>query len=395
MILNLNTSTFGLYGTILIDSFEADCITNKINNRSTLKISAKDKTLHHLTRLLESDILIDISDIRGIALLCVSTTPNVEDIQVFLLDKSIKLNSNIYFNIIPFYGDCSYTIAYTSNSEKKEIINLKKSLFPLEIYPKINIDKIHTLFHQKKEEGFSFAGESHDFLELTYVDSGYIYTAVENKTFTLNKGEMIIYNKNQFHSQWTDSNVIASFITITFDMNLKEIESIADRVLYIHSDLIELLMKILDEYNNNTHYSNDLILCYLKELIIKIFRNEQLENTIYNMDNRLQSSIENSIVNQSISYIHNNVDKKLTVPQIAESIPISPSYLSSIFKKHTDLTIIDYINNYKLNKSKELLMNSDHSITEISYMLGFTSVHYFSRQFKKAFGISPSKFNTK
>jgi AraC-like DNA-binding protein len=56
------------------------------------------------------------------------------------------------------------------------------------------------------------------------------------------------------------------------------------------------------------------------------------------------------------------------------------------------MTIVDYINKYRLEQSKHLLMESNYNITQIADMLGFTSIHYFSRQFKSHFGISPSEY---
>ena len=51
-----------------------------------------------------------------------------------------------------------------------------------------------------------------------------------------------------------------------------------------------------------------------------------------------------------------------------------------------------YISNLKLNKGKLLIKESTHTISEISAMLGFTSVHYFSRKFKQEYGITPSDY---
>ena len=106
----------------------------------------------------------------------------------------------------------------------------------------------------------------------------------------------------------------------------------------------------------------------------------------------IASRTENSILAKCIEYIQNNISRKLSVSDIAKSIPISQSYLSTIFKKHMDMTLVDYMNNYRLEKSKEMIRKGEYNITQIADFLGYASVHYFSTQFKLKYGISPRSY---
>ena len=67
-------------------------------------------------------------------------------------------------------------------------------------------------------------------------------------------------------------------------------------------------------------------------------------------------------------------------------------YLSALFHKKEGIRLIEYINNKKLEKSKEMIRSGQYTITQISEMLGYSSIHYFSRLFKSTYSISPSEY---
>ena len=70
----------------------------------------------------------------------------------------------------------------------------------------------------------------------------------------------------------------------------------------------------------------------------------------------------------------------------------SKSYIEYIFKRETGLGIMAKFSEMKIEKAKELLRNQDYNITMISEMLGYSSVHYFSRKFKTVVGMPPSEY---
>ncbi|NMA83206.1 MAG: AraC family transcriptional regulator [Epulopiscium sp.] len=333
--------------------------------------------------------MIDI--VQGIGLLCISSTVETSEIQVFLLDKPISINPGLFFNVVPLYGTCTISVAHLGKYDKKKL-TLPNELVPSVINPKFSIEKIHTLFYQEKERGFHFKGEKHHFWELTYVDRGMLKTTIEGEVYSLAQGDFILYAPNQYHNQWADDNVSVCFVTITFDMEFKDSHFLANRVFHGNVETKNLLHEILQEKNRNTYYSDDLIICYVKELIIKLVRDLRLESTIHKLSTDMQSNVENVIVSQALDFIHENIHLKLTVSNIASTIPISSSYLSTLFKKNTGHTLMEYINQLRLNKSKEYLRTSSYTITEIADLLGYSSVHYFSKQFKDYYGISPTVY---
>lgn len=103
-------------------------------------------------------------------------------------------------------------------------------------------------------------------------------------------------------------------------------------------------------------------------------------------------SKKNIIVYECEKYIEENYEKCITVSEVSRSIGVSLSYLSRIFKEATGNTIINFINEKKVEKAKEYLGRTDMKIYEVAEALGFENTTYFSYFFKKYTGISPKEY---
>ncbi|MCZ7645100.1 MAG: helix-turn-helix transcriptional regulator [Planctomycetota bacterium] len=75
---------------------------------------------------------------------------------------------------------------------------------------------------------------------------------------------------------------------------------------------------------------------------------------------------------------------------LAERAYLSPEYFSKVFKRLTGQTPIEFINALRLDKAKQLLADPALPVTEIAFRTGFHDANYFTRQFKKAEGVSPA-----
>ena len=99
------------------------------------------------------------------------------------------------------------------------------------------------------------------------------------------------------------------------------------------------------------------------------------------------------LLDKAKDYILNNYgDDELSIHKVANHLHISPSYLSLIFKKNTEVTFLKYIVSIRLEAAKDLLVNSDLKTTEIAERIGYPDINYFSYFFKKNFGVSPREY---
>lgn len=91
-------------------------------------------------------------------------------------------------------------------------------------------------------------------------------------------------------------------------------------------------------------------------------------------------------------YVLLNLDKKITLGEVAKHLHLNPSYFSRIYKQHTGMNFIDYVNQMKMEEAKRLLDQTSESVEAIAEKLGFDSKGYFLKVFKKYYGISPVEY---
>lgn len=100
-----------------------------------------------------------------------------------------------------------------------------------------------------------------------------------------------------------------------------------------------------------------------------------------------------SFVTKAIEYIKEHYsDKELSIETICKYLSVSSAYFSTIFKKETGKTFINYLTDYRMEQAIELLIGKDEKTYIIAELVGYTEPNYFSYVFKKHFGMSPSKY---
>jgi AraC-like DNA-binding protein len=97
------------------------------------------------------------------------------------------------------------------------------------------------------------------------------------------------------------------------------------------------------------------------------------------------------IIQNACFIIRENVEQEIDFKHFAEQNNIGYSYFRKMFKKYTGVPPVQYHLDLKILRAKEMLLSTDKIIKEISYELGFQSIYYFSRVFKKKMGVSPSE----
>ena len=94
-------------------------------------------------------------------------------------------------------------------------------------------------------------------------------------------------------------------------------------------------------------------------------------------------------IQEIISYMKRNLDRKVTEKELADLANVDPTTLRRYFKKSQNVSLMDYFRTLRLENSKELL--SEKTVTEVAQLTGFNSVKGFSNAFEKKFGIKPSQ----
>ena len=104
---------------------------------------------------------------------------------------------------------------------------------------------------------------------------------------------------------------------------------------------------------------------------------------------------ECDLMQQTIRYIHSNLDQDLSIKTLAKQVNVSKSALYSKFHARFHCTVGEYINQKRLEQSVPLLINTSLSIEDVSRRVGFASASYYTKLFKQQMGITPLKFRKK
>ena len=362
-----------------------DIVYDDMDFSSSHKINLNNKSIDNLKLVTNDYTFIKVT--KGVVMILVSFDSN--NIKSFIINRSLHIKKGIYFNLISISDEASVEVL--TNTEFKSI-KLDNPFNYSNISSSLDISEIYTKFYQEKGTNYNFSGEKHSYWELTYVDKGELLTTIDGVSYHLKQGDLIFYAPMQFHTQSTFEKISSSYLTINFKMNFNHADLLCNKIFSLQRDSYFIVTRLIEELSNDNLYSDDLSLCYLKELIIQMLR---LNNSHFHSKptTHMQQTYENELLNDILLYIDDNIYEKISVSTLCDHFCISTSMLHSLFRKNMNNTAKNYINELKLSKSKELIRNSTHTLSEISEMLGFSSIHYFSKKFKSYFNISPTEYS--
>lgn len=109
-----------------------------------------------------------------------------------------------------------------------------------------------------------------------------------------------------------------------------------------------------------------------------------------------ETEMRRDVVEDTAGYIKQHLDEKLTVEELARRVYVSPDHLSRSFKKRFGKSLLDYITNERMTLAAEMLKSANlYSIGAVSAKVGYYNYAYFTRQFKKTYGVTPSEYQNK
>lgn len=125
---------------------------------------------------------------------------------------------------------------------------------------------------------------------------------------------------------------------------------------------------------------------------------DEIEFEILNMIRFMENKLENAqesispIILKLLQNIEKNYDKELNLKEISYDLKVNSIYLGQLFQKETGSLFSDYINNYRINKAKEILINTSLKANEVGELVGYSNKNYFYRKFKNIVGVTPSEW---
>lgn len=247
------------------------------------------------------------------------------------------------------------------------------------MYENINVDLKYFVSKQCTPDWMIY-DEAIEFYDLTFVLKGRAEYCINGVSYLLTEGDAIYIPKGCRRSAVTYPETPMQCVAFNFDYTGCEALPLYGKFTWMPNDA---LLKYFEQINTEWLQKKPEHLLKVKALFMLI---------LYNILSLHNSPVLNLQVERIKKYILLRLTEKITVANIAASLLLSCVYCGAIFKKHTGVTINQYINNIRINKATSLLQTGEFSISEAAYQSGFDDIYYFSKVFKNIMGMPPSEY---
>ncbi len=237
--------------------------------------------------------------------------------------------------------------------------------------------------------------------ELIVVTNGTLYITSGINKYTVPKGEYLLMQPTELQYGHQASDCTFYWLHFTYNYNYNDpklmdsgnagIISAADHLLIpeqsilTSSERIIILMKQLQD--SARRYGDTLLNQYFTSAILA-----ELSNQSYLFQKYGGRNLQQQLYHDICDYITLHVSENIKVSELASYFGYSKKYLPAFFRKQSGITIKQHMLQAKMEHAKAELSDTNHSISQVAYNIGFNDVHNFSIAFKKITGLSPSNY---
>ena len=243
--------------------------------------------------------------------------------------------------------------------------------------------------------------------EIYYEIEGSRRYFIEDSAYVVNAGSVVLIGENQIHKTASLGDTPSSRIVLNFSREYLERVAQAfpnvDFFAFLSEECNHLLTGLTVKQQNQIYGLLQQLLAMedetsaaadaLRRLLLGTLLLELKEHCRRQQEQNAENGrVSNHTVDQIQAYIAEHYAEKLTLTGIANQFYISPYYLSRMFKKSINLSLIEYINGVRIKAAQNLIERSSGSIAEIAAKTGFMTTAHFRRVFKDATGLSPQQY---
>lgn len=280
----------------------------------------------------------------------------------------------------------------------------------IQMNEELHVDEIYTVHYFEYMKDFSFPGERHDFWEFQCVDKGEAEVCTDRDRHLLSRGQIIFHRPNEFHSLRSTGKTALNMVVVSFSCHSPSILFFENRILDITAADRNLMGMLIAEARcciltplddprteqmvtraDSPFGSQQLVRLYLEQLLIQMYRRYSLPQSSLPTDSSHQKKCS-EICQKIILYLEERIRESVTIEEICHDNLIGRSQLQKIFREQQHCGVIEYFCRMKIELARQLMRENRMNFTQISDYLGYSSIHYFSRQFKKISGMTPSEY---
>lgn len=239
-------------------------------------------------------------------------------------------------------------------------------------------------------EGWNSNLHTHGCAELFFITDGHGRFRTQTEEFPVSMRDLIIINTNVLHTELSQEDSPLEYIVLGIDGLEAMAGASGCTMLHLHSGweaLTACLELMLEEAHAAQPGYEQVCSALLSVVLIRLARLEGVALSEEPSGPRV--SRECSLVRR---YIDNHFKENLTLEQLAELAHLNKYYLAHTFRREFGVSPINYLISRRIEESRFLLRETDHTLSLIAQMLGFSSLSYFSQCFRRLEGMSPMEY---
>ena len=233
----------------------------------------------------------------------------------------------------------------------------------------------------------------------------------DNGSHILNRGQAIFHKPNEFHDLKAVGKTAPNIVVVSFACNSPCMSFFENRIVNISdternlmgmmiaearrciaSPLDDPYLKKLEKRQDCLFGSQQLIRLYLEQILIYMIRRNMTPQLSMPNSKFVDLKTNSASYNKILFYLEEHIRETLTIEDICHDNLIGRSQLQKLFREQSRCGVIELFTQMKIEFSKQLIRENQMNFTQISEFLGYSSIHYFSRQFKKIAGMTPSEY---
>ena len=273
------------------------------------------------------------------------------------------------------------------------------------------IDGFNSIYYFEFGKDFAHTPEKHDFWEFVYVDKGELNAVTNGLGRRLSEGQIVFHSPMEVHAHISNKVVKHNQLCVSFTTHSEAMSFFDGKIFTLDKaerTVLSLFLKeakfalgeIPGDYSNKNaldfskfpsgHFQ--LLACYLTEFLILLKRHYQNTDHTQGYGKNARALGESTTIEIITDYMKKNVYESITLSTLTSKFFMGKSHLCKLFSEHTDTSPMEYFASLKIAEAKRLLLETELSVSRISDMLGYSSIHNFSRAFKREVGDSPSNY---
>ncbi|MGX7091661.1 helix-turn-helix transcriptional regulator [Hutsoniella sourekii] len=324
---------------------------------------------------------------QGLAALVVASSLDPLVTEVYLLDRQIRLQANTPFNMLSMTGqDSIYLLA--DKAKQPRLIKLDQTISLEPATESLQVQAIYdfrsTLTLSKHEEILYTS----NYYQVLIASDGALEVHEGHKKHLVNRNDCYILAPYSKASIQPSNRASVRYLSICLNFN-QAIQELVGRVHSLNNAELKALVKA-QELAQQENPRMEWLKFYCQYLFLSLASGG--EATVKSDTTIMQANHDHELLEEMIAYIQDNIETKHEVSDLVEHFDLSRSTIQGLFNHYLGQSPKDYINDVRMEKSKQLIRNSQMNLSQISEKLGFGSIQYFSRAFKKKYKITPSHY---